>query len=62
MKPYQYAETTRLNRRLKMNSVFTIIVVCALGMGSIIVPLQTSRTLIARVTTALIVALADRTR
>jgi hypothetical protein len=62
MKPYQYAETTRLSRRLKMNGVFTIIVVCGLGMGSMIVPLQMSRTLITRVTTALIVALADRTR
>ncbi len=58
----RYAEASWLSRRLALNSLFTIIAVCAMCVGSIALSLHQGQTVINRVTSALAVAFAGPDR
>jgi len=62
VKHHQYAEATSLSRRLKLNSIFTIIVIGAISVGSMALPLHAGQTVLSRLAVALTAAFAVSAR
>jgi len=62
MKHYQYDEATRVTRRMTLNALLTIIIICALSFGSIAIPLQTGQAFVMRLTAGFALALASQHR
>ena len=58
MKPDQFAEASSLTRRIRMNSVFTLVLVAGLGIASVAVSLRLEQSFVSRVATGLTVVLA----
>jgi hypothetical protein len=62
VKPHEYAEAMRLVRCVKMNSIFTIVTVCGLSVGTLLLSLWAEQPAIVRLANAVTLVLMSATR
>jgi magnesium-transporting ATPase (P-type) len=58
VKPDQFAEASSLTRRIRMNSVFTLVLVVGLGIATVAMSLRLEQSFVSRIGTGLTVVLA----